>query len=178
MKRNAYKYAFGAVLLSLAVACSGGDAGVATTSAVEAVAGAEATLEAALQADRQFAAMSKAEGPKAAFLKYMHPTDSKFLQPGVVVQGAENIAGGFPTEPGAFSAEWAPDGGQGSASGDLAVTTGLYALSSGGQVIEKGRYVTVWTKDAAGDLKATMDLSVPDPAAPPTTTPDPEGRPG
>ena len=178
MKRNAYKYAFGAVLLSLAVACSGADTTSATTSAVEAVAGAEATLEAALQADRQFAAMSKAEGPKADFLKYRHPTDSKFLQPVVVVQGAENIAGGFPTEPGAFSAEWAPDGGQGSASGDLAVTTGLYALSSGGQVIEKGRYVTVWTKDAAGDLKATMDLSVPDPAAPPTTTPDPEGRPG
>lgn len=178
MKRSAYKYAFGAVLLSLAVACSGADTTGATTSAVEAVAGAEATLEAALQADRQFAAMSKAEGPKAAFLKYMHPTDSKFLQPGVVVQGAENIAGGFPTEPGAFSAEWTPDGGHGSASGDLAVTTGLYALSSGGQVIEKGRYVTVWTKDAAGELKATMDLSVPDPAAPPSTTPDPEGRPG
>ena len=178
MKRNAYKYAFGAVLLSLAVACSGAETTGASTSAVEAVAGAEATLEAALQADRQFAAMAKAEGLKPAFLKYMHETDSKFLQPGVVVQGAAAIAEGFYGSPPGFMIDWTPDGGHGSASGDLAVTTGLYTISMGDQTIEKGRYVTVWGKDAAGQLKATMDMSVPDPAAPPTTTPDPEGRPG
>lgn len=175
MKRGPYRHAFGAILLALVVACSGStDIGVS----VDVGGSPEKTLEAALQADRDFAAMSKAEGPRAAFLRYMHPTDSKFLQPGTVVQGAANIAGGFPSEPGAFSAEWTPDGGHGAASGDLAVTTGLYALSAGGQVIEKGRYVTVWTRDANGELKATMDMSVPDPPAPPPTAPDPEGRPG
>jgi ketosteroid isomerase-like protein len=174
MKRSAYRYAFGAIVLAFTVACSGEVAVDVSTKTTP-----EATLEAAMQADRDFAAMAKAEGPKTAFLKYMHPTDSKFLQPGAVVQGAENIAGGFPSEPGAFSAEWAPDGGHGSASGDLAVTTGLYALSSGGSVIEKGRYVTVWTKDDNGELKATMDMSVPEPLTPLTPpAPDPEGRPG
>lgn len=130
-----------------------------------------------MQADRDFAAMSKAEGPKAAFLKYMHPTDAKFLQPGVVVEGAANIAGGFAQSPPGFNIAWEPDGGHGAASGDLAVTTGLYTISMGDQAIEKGRYVTVWTKDEAGDLKASMDMSVPDPG-PQITEPDPEGRPG
>jgi ketosteroid isomerase-like protein len=174
-KRHPYRAAFVAMLVALAVACSG-SGGLDVN--VDIGGSPEKTLEAAMQADRDFAAMAKAEGPKAAFLKYMHTTDSKFLQPGVVVQGAENIAAGFGQSPPDFNIDWAPDGGHGSASGDLAVTTGLYAISSGGQTIEKGRYVTVWSKDDKGELKATMDMSVPDPTAPPTTGPDPEGRPG
>jgi ketosteroid isomerase-like protein len=175
IKRHPYRAAFGAMLVALVVACSGStDVGLS----VDIGSSPEKTLAAAMQADRDFAAMSKAEGLKAAFLKYMHPTDSKFLQPGAVVQGAEAIAGGFAQSPPDFNIAWDPDGGHGAASGDLAVTTGLYTISIGAQPIEKGRYVTVWTKDAAGELKASMDMSVPDPAAPPTTAPDPEGRPG
>ena len=175
MKRGPYRYAFGAVLIALVVACSGSsDVGLT----VDVGNTPQKTLDAAMKADRDFAAMAKAQGPKAAFLKYMHPTDSKFLQPGVVVQGAENIAAGFGQSPPDFAIDWAPDGGHGSSSGDLAVTTGLYAISMGAQTIEKGRYVTVWSKDAAGELKASMDMSVPDPAVQPTNVPDPEGRPG
>ncbi len=174
MKRHSYRYAFGAVLLALTVACSGEVNVDVTTKTTPA-----ATLEAAMQADRDFAAMAAAEGLKPAFLKYMHPTDSKFLSPGAIAQGAEAIAAGFDGSPPDFMVKWAPDGGQGSASGDLAVTTGLYTISSGGQTIEKGRYVTVWGKDAAGELKATMDMSVPEPLTPLTPpVPDPEGRPG
>lgn len=175
MKRNAFKYAFGAMALALVVACSGStDVGLT----VDVGATPATTLEAAMQADRDFAAMAKAEGLKPAFLKYMHPTDSKFLSPGAVVQGAEAIAAGFAQSPPDFAIAWAPDGGHGAASGDLAVTTGLYTISMGAAPIEKGRYVTVWSKDAAGDLKATMDMAVPDPAVAPATAPDPEGRPG
>lgn len=174
MKRHSYRYAFGAVLLALTVACSG-----EVQVDVETKTTPEATLEAAMQADRDFAAMAVAEGLKPAFLKYMHPTDSKFLSPGAVAQGAEAIAAGFDGSPPDFMVKWAPDGGHGSASGDLAVTTGLYTISSGGQTIEKGRYVTVWGKDAAGELKATMDMSVPEPLSPlAPPVPDPEGRPG
>jgi ketosteroid isomerase-like protein len=179
MKRGPYRYAFGAVMLTLAVACSAEVAIDAKTSGVEAVAGAEANLEQALKADRDFAAMAKAEGLKPAFLKYMHPTDSRFLQPGGEARGAEAIAAGFDQSPPGFMVSWTPDGGHGSASGDLAVTTGLYTITIGDQTIEKGRYVTVWGKDADGALKATMDMSVPEPltpVAPPV--PDPEGRPG
>lgn len=179
MKRGPYRYAFGATLLALLVACSGsvsldiGDKPEASAAVAQ-----KTTLDAAMQADRDFAAMSKAEGPKAAFLKYMHPTDSQFLQPGGVVRGAEAIAAGFGQSPPDFNIAWDPDGGHGSASGDLAVTTGLYTISMGAQPIEKGRYVTVWSRDAAGELKATMDMSVPEPAVAPQTAPDPEGRPG
>jgi ketosteroid isomerase-like protein len=175
IKRHPYRAAFVAMLVALAVACSAStDVGLT----VDVGGTPEKTLEAAMQADRDFAAIAKAEGPKAAFLKYMHPTDSKFLQPGAVVQGAEAIAAGFAQSPPGFAIAWEPDGGQGSASGDLAVTTGLYTISMGATPIEKGRYVTVWSKDAAGELKATMEMSVPDPAVQPNTAPDPEGRPG
>lgn len=175
IKKHPYRAAFVAMLVALAVACSAStDVGLTVD-----VGGApEKTLEAAMQADRDFAAMAKAEGPKAAFLKYMHATDSKFLQPGGVLQGAEAIAAGFAQSPPGFAIAWEPDGGHGAASGDLAVTTGLYTISMGDQTIEKGRYVTVWGKDAAGEFKATMEMSVPDPVVAPPTAPDPEGRPG
>ncbi len=174
MKRSAYRYAFGAIVLAFTVACSGEVAVDVSTKTTP-----EATLEAAMQADRDFAAMAASQGLKPAFLKYMHATDSKFLSPGAVAQGAEAIAAGFDGSPPDFMVKWTPDGGQGSASGDLAVTTGLYTITVGDQTIEKGRYVTVWGRDAAGELKATMDMSVPEPLTPLTPpAPDPEGRPG
>jgi ketosteroid isomerase-like protein len=186
MKRNPYRAAFGAMTLSLLVACSqggGAPAEPAADAAADTSKAAELSLANAMQADRDFAAMSKKDGPKAAFLQYMHPTDSTFYQPGVVVTGAASIASGFDASPPGFGIDWTPDGGHGSASGDLAVTTGRYTIHVTGQPIEQGRYVTVWRKDEAGALKAVMDLGVPDPAAQAPTTPTPEkpdleGRPG
>jgi ketosteroid isomerase-like protein len=180
MKRNPYRAAFAAMSVSLLVACSQGGA---PAPAADAAKSAETSLAAAMQADRDFAAMSKKEGPKAAFLQYMDPKDSAFYQPGVVVTGAEAIAAGFSGSPADFGIDWTPDGGHGSASGDLAVTTGRYTITAGGQAIEQGRYVTVWRKDPVGALKAVMDLGVPDPAAQTSTVPTPEkpdleGRPG
>jgi ketosteroid isomerase-like protein len=182
MKRNPYRAAFAAMTLSLLVACSQGGAPDAE-SAADPRAAAQVTLDGALQADRDFAAMSKKDGVKAAFLQYMDPADGTFIQPGAVVIGAEKIAAGFDGSPPDFVIDWTPDGGHGSTGGDLAVTTGRYTISTGGQPIEQGRYVTVWRKDAAGALKAVMDLGVPDPAAQQSTVPTPdrpdlEGRPG
>ncbi len=182
MKRNPYRAAFAAITVTLLVACSQGDKAPAAGIAALGASAAAVTLEAAMQADRDFAAMAKKDGLKAAFLQWMDPKDGAFFQPGVVVTGAEAIAAGFAGSPPDFGIDWAPDGGHGAASGDLAVTTGLYTISAGGQAIEKGRYVTVWRKDAAGALKAVMELSVPDPAKPPgpptPDKPDFEGRPG
>ncbi|MDZ4759605.1 MAG: hypothetical protein SGJ21_00850 [Alphaproteobacteria bacterium] len=183
MKRNPYRAAFGAMFVALVVACAPGKT-PAVTGEAAVTSTPQATLDAAMQADRDFAAMAKAQGPQAAFQAFMHVTDSKFIQPGVVVEGADAIAGGFAQSPPGFAADWTPDGGHGAASGDLAVTTGLYRLSISDQTIEQGRYVTVWSRDAAGEFKAAMDLSVPDPVAAPTTAPeapeapDAEGRPG
>ncbi len=181
MRRNPYRAAFAAMTVSLLVACSQGAGPEPETEAANAIQAAEVSFQSAMQADRDFAAASKKDGPKAAFLQYMDK-DGAFFQPGVVVTGAEAIAGGFDASPPGFGIDWTPDGGHGSASGDLAVTTGRYTIHVSGQPIEQGRYVTVWRKDDAGALKAVMDLGVPDPATqpgPPTPErPDLEGRPG
>ncbi len=174
MKRSAYRYAFGAVLLALTVACSGASTGVDVKVDVKS---AQATLDAAMKADADFAAMAAKDGPKAAFLAYMDPADSQRIEPGAVVKGAEEIGKAFDQLPPGFALEWAPDGGHGSASGDLAVTTGRFTVKTNGETVDQGRYVTVWRKDDAGALKAVMDLGVPDPG-PKTEGPDPEGRPG
>jgi ketosteroid isomerase-like protein len=178
MRREPYRAAFAAIVLVLAAACSGQSGPKAPT---DPAAAQTASLEAAMQVDRDFAAMSKKDGIKAAFLKYMDKEGS-FIQPGVMVTGAEKVAAGFDGSPPDFMVDWTPDGGHGSTSGDMAVTTGPYTISAGGKAIEKGRYVTVWRKDAAGELKAVMDLGVADmpaPAGPATPDkPDFEGRPG
>jgi len=176
MKRGPYRYAFGAVCLALAVACSGADTTGTEISAVEMITGAEATLELALQADRDFAAMAATDGVKAAFAEFM-AEDGKRIEPGAVVRGSADVLKLFDGLPPGFVLEWKPDDGYGSASGDLAVTTGRYAAKLNGEEQGAGRYVTVWRKNAAGALKAAMDLGVPDPG-PQTTGPDPEGRPG
>jgi ketosteroid isomerase-like protein len=173
MNRNPYRAAFAAMTLGLVVACS-----PAAEVKADAKAEQEKALQAAMQADRDFAAMSAKDGLKAAFLAYMDPADGEFIGPGSVVKSAAKVADGFSQSPPGFAIEWAPDGGHGSASGDLAVTTGRYTIKAGADTLEQGRYVTVWRKDAVGALKAVMDLGVADPAAAPATTPDPEGRPG
>lgn len=178
MKRSAYRYAFGAMIVALAVACSPAPA-VDNKAGVTTVATPESSLAAAMEADRAFAAMAAAEGPKAAFLKYLDPADGKRIEPGTVITGAAEVAKLFDQTPPGFALEWTPDGGHGSTSGDLAVTTGRFTVKAGDQTLDQGRYVTVWRKDAAGELKAVMDLGVPDPAAPSGGgAPDPEGRPG
>ena len=176
--RGPYRAAFAAISLALLVACSGESGPKAPA---DPVAAQTASLNAAMQVDREFAAAAKKDGIKAAFLKYMDK-DGSFIQPGVMVTGADKVAAGFDGSPPDFMVEWVPDGGHGSASGDMAVTTGPYTITTGGQAIEKGRYVTVWRKDAAGELKAVMDLGLADPPAPagPATPdkPDFQGRPG
>jgi len=174
MKRSAYRYAFGAMLLALVVACSG-SGGLDVN--VDISGSPEKTLEAAMKADQDFAALAAKDGPKAAFLAYLDPVEGTRIVPGGMVKGADANAKGFEGVPPGFALAWSPDGGHGAASGDLAVTTGRYTIKVDGVQQDAGRYVTVWRKDTKGDLKAVMDLGVPDPG-PQITEPDPEGRPG
>src|SRR5690349_25041997 len=127
--RGPYRAAFAAMSLTLLVACSGqsGPKVAADPAAAQA-----ASLEAAMQVDRDFAAAAKKDGIKAAFLKYMDK-DGSFIQPGAMINGGEKVAAGFDGSPPDFMVEWTPDGGHGSARGDLAVTTGLYAIAAGRQ---------------------------------------------
>lgn len=174
-RRGPYIAAFSAMTLALVVACS--PAGAPAGPSV-AVGGAQATLDSALQADRDFAAAVAKDGPKVAFRAWFHPTDSQFIDAGSHLKGVDAIVAPFEQAPPDFTLGWTPDSGVASASGDFATTTGRFAVKMGAQTIQEGRYMTSWRKDETGAWKVVMDATIADPAAPPTTTPDPEGRPG
>lgn len=175
-KKAPYRAAFAAIILGLLVACSGPSAGVDVKVEVKSP---QATLDAALQADRDFAAAVAKDGAKAAFLAWFHPTDSQFVQPGVYLKGAEAIAAPFEQSPPGFAIGWTPDSGVASASGDFATTTGRYTVKMGDQTLEQGRYMTSWRKDEAGAWKVVMDATIADPPAIASDIPpDPDGRPG
>ncbi len=56
-----------------------------------------------------------------------------------------------------FALEFAPTRAEVSASGETGYTIGTYRSSAGG-VTEKGKYVTIWTKQADGQWKVTNDI--------------------
>jgi ketosteroid isomerase-like protein len=174
-KKAPYRAAFAAMIVVLAVACSGPSVGVDVKVDVKS---AQATLDSAMQADRDFAAAVKKDGPKAAFLTWFEAEGSQFIDRGSMLQGAAAIAAPFEQSPPGFMLEWAPDGGHASGGGDFAVTTGRYTVKMDDQQIDAGRYVTTWRKNADGAWKVVLDATIADPSAPPTTTPDPNGRPG
>ena len=63
--------------------------------------------------------------------------------------------GGLMKSPG-FSAEWKASKAEVGAGGDLGYTSGAYTLVSGGAT-EKGKYITVWKKQADGSWKVVED---------------------
>ena len=176
IKKHPYRAAFAAMLLALVVACSAGGGG----PTVDVKAGAEATLQSAMEADKAFVADIKKNGLQAAFLSWFEPEGSQFIDRGSMLTGAANIAAPFAQTPPGFMIDWAPDGGHASAAGDFATTTGRYTVKMGDQQIDAGRYVTSWKKNAEGAWKVVLDATIADPlpagAVPPT--PDPQGRPG
>lgn len=176
-KKAPYRYAFVAMVAALAVACSGpmGSGGDVKAEAPT----AQATLDSALQADRDFAAAVAKDGAKTAFRAWFHPTDSQFIDAGSYLKGVDAIVAPFDQSPPDFTIGWTPDSGVASASGDFATTTGRFAVKMGAQTIQEGRYMTSWRKDETGAWKVVMDATIADPPAsnfPPE--PDANGRPG
>jgi ketosteroid isomerase-like protein len=100
------------------------------------------------------------------FLSYFAPEGSVH-PPGMPVStGAAAIRDAF-TEmssmPG-FALAWTPTKADISATGDLGYTTGTYEMTmTGGS--EKGKYVTVWKKQAGGEWKVMEDIFNADAAA-------------
>ena len=141
-KKAPYRAALAAMIVVLAVACSGPSVGVDVK--VEAK-DPQATLDAALQADREFAAAVAKDGPKAAFLAWFHPTDSQFIDAGSYLKGAEAIAAPFEQSPPGFTIGWVPDSGVASPSGDFATTTGRFAVKMGDQTLQVGQIVNGYT---------------------------------
>ncbi len=157
-----------AVVIAVAVALAAPIGVTALAEPVVAIADAATqTLAEATEADKAFAAATLKDGPTVSFLAWFEPEDSQFIAPGQVSKGAAAIAAGFAGSPPGFAIAWVPDGGVGSASGDLAVTTGRYTVKQGEQVLEAGRYITTWRKNAEGAWKVVIDTTIADPAAAP-----------
>ncbi len=134
----------------------------------------QTSLDEAMAVDRAFSAYAQTVPMGEAFATYMDAVEGMMISPGSVTVGAEAIREGFAGWPADLKMSWEPDGGHGSASGDLAVTTGRYTRTRNDEVVGTGRYVSVWRKNADGDWKGVIDLGAPDPQPSQDDTESPE----
>jgi len=113
-----------------------------------------------LAADRAFSRMSQAEGAQAAFVYYAHPEVVLLPAGGEPVRGVAAVRAGFEGFQGVLT--WEPQDAQGAASGDLGATWGYYRLvrtdASGEETVSRGKYVSVWRRDADGEWRYLMDI--------------------
>lgn len=110
-------------------------------------------LEAVMQADRDFAALSVAQGPAIAFRDFMAPDGA--LLSGPVYGPAANYE---LQKDGRAQLEWAPIIGEVAASGDLGFTIGLatrFDPDTGARNYSK--YLTVWRRQPNGEWLYVVD---------------------
>jgi ketosteroid isomerase-like protein len=125
------------------------------------------TAAAVRRADQAFEKRAQEVGVAQAFREYMDGTDGLQFNGGPPVRGAAAIYKVMGGDAGRRSVlEWTPVDAWGSRGGDMGVTTGTWVASrnkehAGPQM--KGRYVTVWRKDAHGAWKGLIDIGTPDP---------------
>lgn len=116
----------------------------------------EQERDALLQRDREWS-----QTPKdiEKFLSYFAPDASVYPQGMPVATGSESIRKTFTamsSMPG-FSIQWTPSKADVSSAGDIGYTAGTYEATMGGAA-EKGKYVTIWKKQADGQWKVSDDI--------------------
>jgi ketosteroid isomerase-like protein len=104
------------------------------------------------------------------FASYLAPDAALYVPGAPAARGAAAARARFEEMskmPG-FSVTWVADRADVAASGDLAITSGTYTATVAGAT-DKGKYVTVWKKQADGSWKVAEDIFNSDapPAAPP-----------
>jgi len=118
-----------------------------------------------LQADREFAAMSVAKGPRAAFAAWLAPS-ATMINVGTLQSGTgATLIQDFPADPAAFGLDWTPVGGAISDDQSLGVTWGTYKRTVRGKLAAAGAYSTVWRKSAQGRWQVIEDSATEQPAA-------------
>lgn len=123
-----------------------------------------------IDADRAFAA-AVAEGGSEAWASWF-ADDGAMIQPGVgEIRGRDEILARMAglDEPGVLLS-WEPLRAEIAASGELGWTTGSYRSvrpgADGEVVTGRGRYVTIWRRQADGFWKVAIDLGNPTEAPP------------
>ena len=106
--------------------------------------------------DRAFSALSKEKGRNHAFASYV-AEDGVMLSPNKMpVIGKNKIEALFYSDDSKLVFTWNPLYADVAKSGDLGYTYGTYEILEGTS-IQKGTYVSVWKKDAAGEWKFVLD---------------------
>jgi len=118
-----------------------------------------------LQADREFAAMSVAKGPRVAFAAWLAPS-ATMINVGHMTSGTSaTLIQDFPPDPAAFGLDWTAVGGAMSDDQSLGVTWGTYRRTVHGKLAATGAYSTVWRKSAEGRWQVIEDTGTEQPAA-------------
>lgn len=119
-------------------------------------------LAALLDADRAFAAQSRAEGVASAFAAFVSD-DTVLLPTGAEpVIGADAVARHLAGSPEGVTLDWTPVDGRVATAGDVGVTWGRYSLSApvsdGASEELVGSYVTVWRREPDGGWRAAIQI--------------------
>jgi ketosteroid isomerase-like protein len=124
-----------------------------------------------LAADREWAKLAATSKSPDSVIGYW-TDDARVVLPGQPVLSGkaairEMVAGTMKTS--GFHVSWVPDSAVVSRSGDLGYTYGTNEFtapdSAGRPVTTRGRYLTVWRKDADGRWRCVQDYSNPAPAS-------------
>jgi ketosteroid isomerase-like protein len=122
------------------------------------------TAQTVMQADLAFAALSLAKGAPAAFTAYLDQKDGRIFNGSTPLIGGAAMAPALAAlNPNGTVLWWVPTASWGSASGDLAGTTGDWVLANRKtkKPIVTGRYADIWHKTTEG-WKILVDMGTPD----------------
>jgi len=119
------------------------------------------------EVDREFSIMSVEKGIAEAFVSYAADSAMILRDNMLPIVGQNAIGDLWANTPNGAQLVWEPDFADIAASGELGYTIGHWTYSvtdsSGATQSSKGRYVTIWKKQADGNWKYVFDSGTTDP---------------
>ncbi|MBC7767683.1 MAG: hypothetical protein H7124_02745, partial [Phycisphaerales bacterium] len=120
---------------------------------------AAAAVAELMQADRDFAAMARAEGVPAAFAHFA-AEDAMIVTGAEIARGRAGIAHIYTGWPEGAQLEWSPETARVSARGDMGWSWGNSVMTLPDGARQPGRYISVWTRDYEGNWRYAFDAPI------------------